>query len=164
MFLHVAAMSPGCLDVVALPVVASSPQRRRRPLALINAAIFFTLIALLLEENAGRSATTRCPQGVISSGCVPNHLAGVAVDTAEPPKSIDGEALPANASLSPSSSAARRRRPLPGRQCASCRYPEVVNISSTSRDGFRRTPVVGTCHDAPLAGQGCPTKTLLIRR
>jgi hypothetical protein len=79
MFLHVAAMSPGCLDVVALPVVASSPQRRRRPLALINAAIFFTLIALLLEENAGRSTTTRCTQGVITSGCVMNYLVGVAV-------------------------------------------------------------------------------------
>uniref|UniRef100_A0A0E0G4B9 Uncharacterized protein n=1 Tax=Oryza nivara TaxID=4536 RepID=A0A0E0G4B9_ORYNI len=115
-----------------------------------------THIVLLLEENAGRSATTRCPQGVISSGCVPNHLAGVAVDTAEPPKSIDGEALPANASLSPSSSAARRRRPLPGRQGASCRYPEVVNISSTSRDGYRRTPVASTCHDAPLVGRDVP--------
>uniref|UniRef100_A0A0E0DBX5 Uncharacterized protein n=1 Tax=Oryza meridionalis TaxID=40149 RepID=A0A0E0DBX5_9ORYZ len=56
-----------------------------------------THIVLLLKENAGRSATTRCPRGVISSGCVPNHLAGVAVDTAEPPKSMDGEGLPANA-------------------------------------------------------------------
>uniref|UniRef100_A0A0E0GEL4 Uncharacterized protein n=1 Tax=Oryza nivara TaxID=4536 RepID=A0A0E0GEL4_ORYNI len=57
-----------------------------------------THIVLLLEENAGRSATTRCLQGIISSSCVPNHRAGVAVDTAEPPKSIDGEALLANAS------------------------------------------------------------------
>jgi hypothetical protein len=41
-FLQGAAMSPRCLDVVALPVAASSPQRHRLPLALINAAIFYT--------------------------------------------------------------------------------------------------------------------------
>nr|BAD01284.1 hypothetical protein [Oryza sativa Japonica Group] len=108
-------------------------------------------------ENAGRSATTRCLQGIISSSCVPNHLAGVAVDTAEPPKSIDGEALPANASP--------HHHPLPAGE-GHCQVAKVLVVDIRKsliyhpqvRDGYRRTPVAGTCHDAPLLGTDVPLR------
>uniref|UniRef100_A0A0E0PK47 Uncharacterized protein n=1 Tax=Oryza rufipogon TaxID=4529 RepID=A0A0E0PK47_ORYRU len=117
-----------CRDVLASPAATSmslpgdtldrtSSPCRSRPL-LHNIVDFrspsskllsSTHIVLVLEENASRNATTRCPQGIIRSGCVPNHLAGVAVDTAEQPKSIDGKALPANA--------CPRHHPLPAGEC-----------------------------------------------
>uniref|UniRef100_A0A0E0R5P3 Uncharacterized protein n=1 Tax=Oryza rufipogon TaxID=4529 RepID=A0A0E0R5P3_ORYRU len=49
------------------------------------------------DENAGRSATTRCPQGVTSSSYVASHLVGVAGDVVEPPESVDDATLPSDA-------------------------------------------------------------------
>uniref|UniRef100_A0A0E0M4V6 Uncharacterized protein n=1 Tax=Oryza punctata TaxID=4537 RepID=A0A0E0M4V6_ORYPU len=46
------------------------------------------------QENAGRSATARCPQGVINSGRVMNRPVGVSRDAAELAVPVDDKALP----------------------------------------------------------------------
>lgn len=78
-------MGPTCQCLISFKSLSS---------ALLSSSKF---ISLLLKENSGWSATTRCLQGIISSSYVTSHLVGVARDVAEPPKSIDDAALPSDA-------------------------------------------------------------------